>query len=461
MKSNYISFKNFKAVLMIAVAFSLSSCEKYVTIDVSPDKLTTEGAFATDASATSVIANIYAYYPTTYIETYFTYLGGISSDELQYTGTTGDIQQFDQSAVPSTSGTNESYLWTYPYQVIREANMAIEGITNSATISVAAKNQLLGEALFFRAFVHFNLVNFLGDVPLVTSSSEFENAVLPRTGSSTVYTQIIADLKQAQSTLPEAYAGTAARKVRVNKWAATALLARVYLYTKDYTNAEAEATKVIGSGVYNMAALSNTFINTSSETILQFATLYGYSAFGSSFRTSSSTETVAPPAYVLQPDFMKSFEKSDNRKTSWVDSTTYSAVKYYRINKYKLLSGTAGNEFNVILRLAEQYLIRAEARAQQGNLSGAQEDLNVVRTRAGLAETTAATQPDILTAIANERKVEFFGEFAHRWFDLKRTGKVDEVMSALRSNWKSTAALMPIPYNQIIINDKLTQNPGY
>jgi hypothetical protein len=122
----------------------------------------------------------------------------------------------------------------------------------------------------------------------------------------------------------------------------------------------------------------------------------------------------------------------------------------------------AGNEYNVTLRLAEQYLIRSEARAQLTKISGAQADLDSVRIRAGLAKTTASTKDDLLTAIASERKVELFGEFSHRWFDLKRTGKADQVIGALKpATWKSTAVLAPIPSDERLKNPSLTQNDGY
>jgi len=329
-------------------------------------------------------------------------------------------------------------------------------------MTTAGKKQLVGEAKFLRAFMFFNLVNYMGEVPLALDPTELNNSFLPRSSVEAVYAQIITDLTDAESSLPETYAGTAALKVRVNKWAAAALLARVYLYKKDYANAEAEATKVIGSGVYTMSALSNTFINTSSETILQFFTTTGASSFGSSYRTSSSANNVAPPTFALHTSVVNAFEAGDNRKTAWVDSTTYNTVKYYRLNKYKLVTATAGNEYNVFLRLTEQYLIRAEARAQQQtNLTGAKDDLNAVRNRAGLGNTTAAGYGDVLTAVAQERKVELFGEFAHRWFDLKRTNQATTVLSPLKSAWKATSVLMPIPYNQRLLNTNLSQNDGY
>jgi hypothetical protein len=144
-----------------------------------------------------------------------------------------------------------------------------------------------------------------------------------------------------------------------------------------------------------------------------------------------------------------------------VTSTTYNGVTYNEIYKWKLATAQDGNEYNMILRLAEMYLIRSEAEAEQGDLSTAQADLNVVRNRAGLGNTTASSQSDLLAAILQERKVEFFGEFSNRWLDLKRSGQLDAVMAPLKSTYKPTAALYPIPYSQILLNSNLTQNPGY
>ena len=110
-----------------------------------------------------------------------------------------------------------------------------------------------------------------------------------------------------------------------------------------------------------------------------------------------------------------------------------------------------------IIRIAEVYLIRAEARAQEGNLSGALTDLNAVRTRAGLANSTAATPSDVLQAIENENRLEFALE-PHRWFDLVRTGKAQAELGITDANM----LLFPIPSQEITLsNGVLTQNPGY
>jgi hypothetical protein len=154
----------------------------------------------------------------------------------------------------------------------------------------------------------------------------------------------------------------------------------------------------------------------------------------------------------LRPDYQ------DDRFDSWVK--TSASGKYY-IAKYGTITA-ANTEFFVVLRLAEQYLIRAEARAQQNNLTGSLADINVIRSRAGLHPATAQTQAELLLAVEHERQVELFGEFGHRWFDLKRTGRADAVLAPVKgSAWQSTDVLYPIPALQVTNNPALVQNPGY
>jgi hypothetical protein len=114
------------------------------------------------------------------------------------------------------------------------------------------------------------------------------------------------------------------------------------------------------------------------------------------------------------------------------------------------------------MRLAEQYLIRAEARATLGaNISGALSDLNVTRLRAGLQASTTTNPAVLLDEIALENRKEFFCEQGFRWFNLKRTGQADAVLGALKPSYRPAAKLLPIPQSAIDANPNLTQNPGY
>lgn len=449
----------YKSLALVTV-LTVSSCKKFVELGAPPTQILFGDTFKTDATAQSVVLGLYSNNVTTSSIGNFTFFSGISADDLQYNSTDAIFQEFANNAITTTNANNANNLWANSYSLIKNANNAISGINASTTLTPSVKNQLLGEAKFIRAFVYFYLVNLFGDIPLPLKDdySAFENATLPRTPSAQVYTQIIQDLTEAQSALPTAYVGTF--RGRINKHAATALLARIYLYQKDYASAEAQSTQVISSGTYSLPLPELAFINSSNEIIWQIGNLTGVSLFGGNYVTVGATTI---PAFSLPETTYQSFESNaDLRRTNWVAPKTVSGRVFYGISKFKLSSGT-GNEYNVVLRLAEQYLIRAEARAQQNNLSGAKTDLDIVRARAGLAGVSATlTQAQMLSAVEQERKVELFGEWGHRWLDLKRTNRANVVIGALKpTTWKTTSVLFPIPQAQIIINNSLTQNPGY
>jgi hypothetical protein len=167
------------------------------------------------------------------------------------------------------------------------------------------------------------------------------------------------------------------------------------------------------------------------------------------------------PRVYLTSSIVSSFEAGDQRRQKWIDSITYQSVKYYYPGKYKNATTTI-SEYYMVLRIAEQYLIRAESNANLNNLTDAVNDIDVVRNRAGLPGLPSnLTQSQVLTAIEQERRVEFFGEWAHRWFDLKRTGRVKAVLSPLKPNFLDTDLLYPIPVNELLYNPSLTQNLGY
>jgi len=157
------------------------------------------------------------------------------------------------------------------------------------------------------------------------------------------------------------------------------------------------------------------------------------------------------------------FDAGDKRKTNWLGSNIIGGTTYYYPNKFKNNNTTPITEYNVVFRLAEQYLIRAEARALQNtNLPGAVNDLNMIHTRAGLpAYPTSMSQADCLLAIQKERRLELFTEWGNRWFDLKRWGAIDSVLGAEKPGWKPYAALFPLPLDQVTYNVKLIQNTGY
>jgi hypothetical protein len=282
----------------------------------------------------------------------------------------------------------------------------------------------------------------------------------------TIYGRIIADLKDAATLLPVNYitdSGFENDRTRVNQAAANALLARVYLYRGQWSQAEQLATTLINDPRYRLETnLDNVFLSTSKEAIWQLQPLYKKEATaeGNLFLPNGSNY---PPVYELGSSLMASWEAPDQRRVHWTNMTQVNNGTWvYYACKYKQVAyGPNPPEYEMALRLAEQYLIRSEARLQQGNTIGATADLNVIRSRAGLSPTTAASSSDLQAAILHERQLELFSEWGHRWLDLKRTGQVDAVMSALRPGWKPMDALYPIPAREIQIDPKITQNPGY
>lgn len=447
-------------VLIPGVLLSTASCKKFIEVDVPIDQVSADKAFLNDATALSSVLGLYAnsnLLPANgstenSLLGAATSLGGAAADDI-YLSSSTYLDEFKTNTITISSGYVNN-TWNYAYAVIFAVNSAIEGLNSSTGVSAAVKQQLLGETYFMRAFTYFYLTNLYGDVPMVTSTVNSVNLTLPRAPQAEIYQMIISDLKIAQSNLADAY--PSAQRARANKAAATALLSRVYLYTKDYANAEIQATTVINNTTYKLESLDSAFLNTSNEVIWQRFTFYGYSVFGLNFVPSGTT-----PNYVIYPTLAASFETDDQRMVKWLKPLPVGNITYYYPYKYKLRNATAGNEFNVLLRLAEQYLIRAEARAQLGKITGAAEDLNVVRTRAGLTGTTATTQSTMLLAIEKERAHELFAELGHRWFDLKRTDRADAVLGPQKPTWKATAVLFPIPANQILYNKNLTQNKGY
>lgn len=423
--------------------------------------------YSSDATATAVVRGNYSQM----VNNSAGFAGGgapsvtfncaLSADELKnYTNDATYIAFYTNSL----SASNFSpVLWSDPYKFINNANAVIEGLSHSTGVTDATKNELLGEAKFIRAFCHFYLVNLFGDVPVITTTDYRINAVASRIPKSQVYQQIISDLRDAQNLLATDFSFSKGERDQPNKWAATALLARTYLYIGDWANAEAEATAIIdNSGTYSLCVdLNDVFLANSSEAIWQLKP----EALTFTNEASLFILTSAPSFASLSQQLLNSFESGDNRKTNWVDSVTDGNTTYYYPYKYKVNSGTTLTEYSMVLRLAEQYLIRAEARANQNNISGAQADLNIIRNRAGLANTTANDIPLLISAILHERQVELFTEWGHRWLDLKRTGTVDAVMSVVTpqkgGTWSTDSQLYPIPLSEINNDVNLTQNTGY
>jgi hypothetical protein len=482
-----------------------TSCSKLVTVDAPDNSITQENVYSDDLTASAVLTGIYFQLAYATGDSYglpsISKFAGLSADEFAlWTG--ADVVSaayFTNSLAAPATGSSISAgheFWVSCYPLIYTCNSAIEGISASKSLSPSVKRQLLGEAKFMRSFLYFYLFNLYGDLPLATSTDLEINRLLPRSDKNSVYKLLIDDLKETQDLLSINYLTATLvpytgipERVRPTKWAATALLARVYLYNKEYANAESTASLVLNNtSQYGLVPLANVFLKNNLEAIWQLqpgsagwntedARTYNLAAVPAGL---SSSKPVYLSSYLLS-----AFETGDARKVNWVASYSSGNTVYYYPNKYKqatqnasITSAAQMTEYRTVLRLAEQYLIRSEARALQNKIEESVADLNVLRARARMAPTanipnplpdipTSISQSQLLNLILQERQVELFTEWGHRWFDLKRTGNIDIVMNTVTpqkgGSWQTTDQLYPIPFTEIKLNPSLAghQNPGY
>ncbi len=460
-----------------------TSCKKLIEVDGPITSTNAANVYTSDATAAAVLTGIYARMSNSDANLIVNNFAGmsllpaLSADELTLISLSGlNAQQLPVYYTNDLTKFTGTAFWGDIYSIIFTANSTIEGLNNSHDLTPSVKRQLLGEAKFMRAFSYFYLVNLFGDVPLVITTDWKANTTLARAPQSKVYQQIITDLQDAQILLSSNYldAGlinTTTARVRPTKWAAAALLARTYLYTGDWAGADSAATAVINnSSLYSLNTLNGVFLKNSTEAIWQLQPvgtgIQSNTGEGALFILPLSGPNVSDYPVYLSNNVVNSFEAGDQRKSNWVDSVTAGGTTYYYPYKYKIGKVNTGTqEYIMILRLGEQYLIRAEARAQQNNSSGAQADLNTIRTRAGLPNTAANDKPTLLAAILHERQVELFTEWGHRWFDLKRTKAIDAVMNIVApqksGTWAPYKAWYPIPQAEIDKDQNLTQNMGY
>jgi hypothetical protein len=472
-------------LMAVLILIFFANCKKLIEVDAPVTNTNATVVYSTDALAAAVLTGIYTNLSTSNIPsgglTSMSFFPGLSSDELTlYPGSTTSayVGLYTNQLNSSTLGTMDFWIKTYP--TIFVANSAIEGLSGATALTPAVKQQLMGEAMFARAFCYFYLVNLYGDVPLAIGTDYTANSLLSKTPKAKIYQQIIADLKDAETLLSTNYLKAdvltvTTERVRPTKWAAAALLSRVYLFKGAYDSAEAQSTQVINnSQLYSLTRLDSVFYKNSNEAIWQLQPV----GTGTSSNTGEGRLFILPatgpntsnyPVY-LSNFMVNSFETGDLRKVKWTGSVTVSVsgmpTTYYYPYKYKIGAvNSPMSEYSMVLRLGEQFLIRAEARAQQGNLTGAEADLNAIRNRAGLANTTATAKSDLMNAILHERQVELFTEWGHRWLDLKRTNTVDAIMGTVTpqkgGSWNTNWQWYPLSLYELQHDPNLAQNTGY
>jgi hypothetical protein len=314
------------------------------------------------------------------------------------------------------------------------------------------KNQFTGEAYFVRALSYFDLARTWGGVqitltPTITPSDKYG---IKRSSLAQTYDQVLSDLVAADSLLP-----ATTNRFRATQKTAWALRARYHLYRQQWADAETYATKVIAdSANYKLVQPYSAFFannaTATSESVLELS----YSAT----YTNSHRNSWQPPAnggtrqWAPNDAFLALVNDPaiGGARSALVAKT--SAGLWYGNLYYR----SPATDPAFVIRIAELWLIRAEARAQLNNLTGAISDLNAVRSRAGVGPSEAATQSALLLAIENERRLEFALE-GHRWYDLVRTNRATTVLGITDVN----KLVLPIPAGEVLNDIDLEQNKGY
>lgn len=462
--NNYI-----KCIVMLSTILLLS-CEDYLEVDAPNNQLVLEKVFSNEATATSAMQGIYNQLFQASFANGSVYsisvLAGLSADNLKNISNNAGRMEFEENEI-MPANENNLYIWSSAYNIIYMTNSFLQGLDGSNELNSDLKLQLEGEARFVRAFTYFYLVNLYGNVPLILSTNYSENQLASRAPTADVYAQISEDLEVATNLLSTEY--READRSHVNKYAALALLARVNLYTQNWQKADDLSTQVINEQSFYeiIEDLDKVFLANSQEAIWQISPIGGG---GTVTNTNEGNLFIIDPFFSffaslkLNQELINSYTDNDKRLMNWVD---YNEEKdaYFPV-KYKIDYSTSFpiKEYSMVLRLAEQYLIRAEARARQDNLSGAIADLDIIRTRAGLSPIQE-TQPNIsqamlLDLIMEERRKELFTEWGHRWLDLKRTEKASIVLGN-KPYWEPTDVLYPIPSVERMKDSNLSQNDGY
>ncbi|WP_240920185.1 RagB/SusD family nutrient uptake outer membrane protein [Sphingobacterium chungjuense] len=357
-------------------------------------------------------------------------------------------------------------MWQVTYQTINAANGIIAMVPqmDASVINDARKNQFEGEARFIRAMHYFFLARAFGNVPLeLTPSGEQNDEFAPQANTEELYAQIIEDLTRAVEILPLSAGSGLAEKGRANRWAAKALLAKVHLYhatqfTNDFTEAVRLSEDVIQNGSYSL--VSN-YINiwqaeNTTESIfeLQFDE-QATNPWANEIGDNDGNRTFARGNFVANL-----YDSLDTRKAATVRLGTRAGLtdRWY-IAKYPNLVPATQNF--PLIRLAEVYLIHAEAKARVDNAvsDASYQSLAAVQTRAGVVApiSTYTSLAAYIVAIQDEKEKELMFE-GETWFDFCRTGLALTRYSTLTDE---QYFIYPIPAAQFQVDPTLVQNPGY
>lgn len=372
--------------------------------------------------------------PTYYAYIAFDLFGG---ELMTSTGRPIDLINSLSNALNSFSNNQ----WDGYYKALMQVNNVLSIVEDIAESPL--RNRVLGECHYFRAWIYMNLVTRFGDVPVLRKNTHDK---VSRDPAAKAWELVEEDLDIASGLLEGMSVDS---YYYVSPFAVTALKARVKLYLGKKTEARDLAESLIGNPRYSLDDFDKIFrAKANTEVIFAFSCL---TEDGSSIKISNQFYSYNHPnkgSYWYRPadEVMKMYAENDLRKE--ISVTTLDNLNF--INKYP--SGQTGTDPVVVSRLAEMYLISAEAQGINGGL----ERLNELREKRGLEPVTASGEAQFLDLVLQERRLEFLAE-GQRWYDLVRTGKATQTLGT-----KEYQCLMPLPSKELLHNPNLRpNNPGY
>jgi len=466
-------------ILLVAIGLMFNQCDKDFLETLPVSSISVESYFKTAADAENALVGCYNGIAGQIWN--LSVVLQVTSDNNYAGGDNPENFRFD-NMIREAPGEYCTNAWNAHYETINRCNNILKFVPeiDDSKLDVGNRRAIIqGEATFLRAFAYFNLVRIWGDVPLTTTptmSLDPAEINLSRSSVDAVYTQIIADLENSINLLlpandPSQQAG------RATKGAARALLAQVYatIASPDWNQVLTYCNAVIDHDGYQLLADYDHLFDgdhyNNSESIFEFqyqqpnAAQFAYQLWASPSRSGDSWRKFNTPS----EDLIQAFDDEGDviRKNSsiyyedvgqyWVDPDYGTIVPF--MNKWRHPSGWSSEDNWYVIRLAETYLLRAEAENELGNMPGALADLQVIRDRVNLPAKSLSTKEEVSEAILLERRLELAFEF-YRWFDLLRAGIAIQTMQALGyTHADEYDVLFPIPQDERNRNPNLTQNP--
>ncbi|MCF7567189.1 RagB/SusD family nutrient uptake outer membrane protein [Sabulilitoribacter arenilitoris] len=457
--------KYIKYYLFSLGILSVLSCDN--ELEIAPvSNLSTSSFYQKESDFEQALIGAYSGLKNTYNDVFV--FGDVRSDNTipNESGSVTTLQDFDKFNLNPSNALLESN-WNRTYNTINRINLILDRI-DDAEIDNSIASRIKGEAQFLRGLNYFNHVRNFGNVPLILNPITANEALeFPQSNPTEVYAQIVSDLKSAANLLPESFSGNDVG--RATSIAANALLGKVYLTIGNYVEAESSLRSVLaleGSKVDLLANYADVFdqANEYNAEII-FAVRYANDGLNGNGFNYGFANPLEPNNRATGTDLFDEYEPGDVRR----DFTLNTGVAPGEILIYKYGNpGTSGRGESdwPIIRFSDVLLMLSEALNEQSYVADGEAFtlLNRIRNRAGLGPITSTEAPNQETfrlAMEHERRVEFAGE-AHRWYDLVRTDRFEDLLGSLGA--KSTSNLFPIPLAEIQkINDEsiLRQNPGY